>query len=560
MTWNAVPVAILAGITGYSAVLFCGLYFALAKAATERARREYLTFALTCLAVVFYDGTCAGLYDAGSTERAFLWSRINIVAASFVGITYSVFVWDFLKRPVPWAFRCSAVVSAVLGLTVGLWESEYTLTLARPHVRTFSVLQREITYHEVEFGVLAQLLLLIFWITTVSLVVCVLLYLRSSAGRDERGRRSFLVATVITLVTMTTDILTVVGVTETIYTFEYGIAALYIAMGYLLLMRFGALHEAVNVLNRDLSATNADLAVALEQARESVRVKTEFLASISHELRTPLNAIINLPEQLIEQFVPLALVQCASCGAEFELDDTERLDADVVCSDCGATSLRPLTRIVFHGDGDKAQMHLRTVVRAAHHELRLVNDLLDASKLELGRGVLHPGAFEPAELVAEIVESVHGIATKAGVTVQFQQARDTDARWSVVADRGRIGQVLYNLLSNAIKFSHAGGVVEVSLTAPSGMEWELHVRDHGIGIDDKHQVMIFDKFRQVDGGTTRAYGGTGLGLAITKGLVELHGGRIWVESTLGAGATFSVRLPCNPSVLSAPSERVKPAA
>lgn len=115
---------------------------------------------------------------------------------------------------------------------------------------------------------------------------------------------------------------------------------------------------------------------------------------------------------------------------------------------------------------------------------------------------------------------------------------------------------MYNLISNAIKFSPEGGVVEVSLSAPSEAELELRVRDQGIGIAAEHHALIFEKFRQVDGSATRAYGGSGLGLAISKGLVELHGGRIWVESSKGEGATFVVRLPRNASTAS----HMKPAA
>jgi signal transduction histidine kinase len=201
-------------------------------------------------------------------------------------------------------------------------------------------------------------------------------------------------------------------------------------------------------------------------------------------------------------------------------------------------------------------MCLDTVVRAARHLLGLVNDLLDASKLELGRALVVPAAFDPVELVEEIVGSSGAMAKKSGVQVRFQRASDALAHEVIVADRVRIGQVLYNLISNAIKFSPEGGVVDVALSAPSDAELELRVRDQGIGIAEEHHALIFEKFRQVDGSATR-YGGTGLGLAISKGLVELHGGRIWVESSKGEGATFFVWLPRTPSHT---GNRMKPAA
>lgn len=560
MNWNAVPVVVLAGITGYAAILFSGLYFSLAGVTEERSRREYLTFALTCVTVVAYDITCAFQYDARSLEQSFVWLRLSMFEASLVCVSYSTFVWSFLKRPIPWVFRGAMGLAVVLGLTVSLWESEYTLTVAQPHTRRLEVFGHPITYYETDYGILTQLLLLLFMLTITSLVGVIVSYFRSAAGRAARGRAAFLVATVISFITATSDILATAGLVEFMYTFEYGVAVLYVAMGYVLLVRFSALNRAVNALNRDLTATNVDLATALGQAKESIRVKTEFLASVSHELRTPLNAIINLPEELIEQFAPLQLARCTACGSEFELEEGDHLDGGLTCTDCGAPALEAHTRVAFRGDADTARACLHTVVQAARHQLRLVNDLLDASKLELGRGMILPTRFDPVELVEEIVDSTRATAEKSGVSVTLQPPDEALAGAVITADRVRIGQVLYNLLGNAIKFSPANGTVEVSLKAPSDDEWELSVRDHGIGIAEEHHGMIFEKFRQVDSGATRAYGGTGLGLAISKGLVELHGGRIWVESSKGSGATFVVRLPRTPTQLSLHGERVKPAA
>jgi signal transduction histidine kinase len=542
MNWNAVPAAVLAGITGYAAILFTGLYFALAKVPEQRERREYLSFALTCLAVMGYDISCSAIYNARAYDQAQVaWIRVSAFTAAGIVLAYTTFLWDFLKRPIPWAMRLLNGAIVVLTLVVCLWQSEHTISIARPHIWNTRVFGRPVTYYDPDMGVLGQLLLLLVFIGMASVATTMFRYFRSRDGRLQRGNLGMLVATAIAFMATTSDVLSTSGIHQFMYTFELGVTATLMAMGYVLLARFGALNETVDALNRDLTRTNVQLAVALDQARESARAKAEFLASISHELRTPLNAIINLPEGVSQQFVAVHAVRCAGCGTQFELEQGEELDASAACSECGAARLQDDTRVVFEGEPSQARACLDTVVRAARHLLRLVNDLLDASKLELGRAVVVPAAFDPSELVEEIVSSSSALAKHSGVQVRF--LKGALAGETIVADRVRIGQVLYNLISNAVKFSPEGGVVEVSLSAPSAAELELSVRDQGIGIAEEHHALIFEKFRQVDGSATRAYGGTGLGLSISKGLVELHGGRIWVESSKGHGATFFVRLP-----------------
>jgi|GEM_PF-4042786 len=553
MNWNAVPAAVLAGITGYAAILFTGLYFALAKMREQRERREYLSFAVTCLTVMGYDIACAAIYNARAyDESLFVWIRLSTFMAAGIVLSYTCFMWDFFKRTMPRVVRWMSGALAALALIVCLWDNDLTISAARPHIWTVSVFGRDVTYYDADMGLLGQLLLLLVFIGMASIAIGMFRYFRSPEGRQQRGNVGMLVATAIAFVSATSDVLSSSGIYQFMYTFELGVTATLMAMGYVLLTRFGALNEAVDTLNRDLTRTNVQLAIALDQAHESARTKTEFLASISHELRTPLNAIINLPEGLIEQFVPAHTAQCTACGAQFELVPGEQLAASAQCSECRAQALLRETRTVFDGDGARAQASLNMVVRAARHLLRLVNDLLDASKLDLGRAAVVPAAFNPVELVEEVVGSCQVLAKQSGVQLRFHGAEES----LLVADRVRVGQVLYNLISNAIKFSPEGGVVEVSLGAPSETELELRVRDQGIGIAAEHHALIFEKFRQVDGSATRAYGGTGLGLAISKGLVELHGGRIWVESSKGEGATFVVRLPRNANTAS----QMRPAA
>jgi signal transduction histidine kinase len=543
MNWNAVPVAIMAGVMGYSAILFYGLYLALADVAEKGARREYLTFALTCLAAAAYDICCVGLYNADSLDQGVFWMRGNLLTAACIGVAYQAFVWDFLKARIPLALRIVAIVLAALGLTVAFWDSPYTFTTALPAIKHLRVFGRDIIYYEGEAGVVDQVLMLVFFAIYAVNVGYLVRYFISRAGRKHHGQLGFLIATVISGAAATNDFLVTGQVYKFLYAAEYGFAAILTAMGYVLLMRFGELHEAVNKLNRDLAGTNADLVVALEQAKESIRVKTEFLASMSHELRTPLNAIVNLPAQLAQEFQSKSRVSCSGCGAKFELDDGEVLDERATCSTCGASGLSRGLENYFIVNSDKASRWLATVTRAGENLLGLVDDVLDASKLELGRTVIVPSLFDPVALITEVIDSAQTIASKKGVKVRFEALANDASLEPIVADRTKLGQVLFNIIGNAIKFSPEDSVVEVSYAQPSPGESSICVRDHGIGIAENHHQIIFEKFRQVDAGATRTYGGTGLGLAISKSLVELHQGRIWVESVKGQGASFFVQLP-----------------
>ncbi|MBN1653141.1 MAG: hypothetical protein JXA30_05135 [Deltaproteobacteria bacterium] len=540
MSLHAVPVAILAGITGYAAVLFIGLYVTLANVVEPRARREYLTFGLTCLAVVVYDLTSVNLYNAGSFEQGFFWQRGQLASAGILGVFYIVFVWDFLKMPIPATLRLACVVMAVLGLSVGVWESPATLTREHALIKEVHILQHRIVYYEGALGAITELLMILFFIIFAVNILFLLRYFRSPKGCQVRGRQVFLLATVISGITATNDLSVALGIHNSMYMFEYGIAALFLSMGGVLLLRFGDLHTAINALNRDLSKSNAELMIALEKARRSDQAKTEFLASISHELRTPLNAIINLPEGLLANFTSINLIRCDSCGAEFKLEDDELFDPGSSCEVCGAIGLKRHQRLVFRARPDKAQSCLQTVVSAGRHLLGLVNGVLYASKLELGRADLETTTFDPLDLVKEVVESTRPIAEKKNISLSLKECASLG---TVVADRVKIGQVLYNIIDNAIKFSPRDGLVEVNLAATQPNEIIISIRDQGIGISQEHQAMIFEKFHQVDRGSTRAYSGTGLGLAISKGLVELHGGRIWVESAIDCGAAFFVGLP-----------------
>ena len=232
-----------------------------------------------------------------------------------------------------------------------------------------------------------------------------------------------------------------------------------------------------------------------EQLEIASRHKSEFLATMSHELRTPLNAIIGFSEVLLQQmFGPLNPKQ-----AEY-LDD---------------------------------------VLSSGRHLLGLINDILDLSKIEAGRMELDVDTFSLVEALQNGVTMVRERAARHGIALSLDVAAGVDL---VEADPRKVKQVLFNLLSNAVKFTPDGGRVDVSAARANG-DIVVNVRDTGIGISPEDQERIFEEFQQARRQTERSREGTGLGLSLAKRFVELHGGKIWVESLPGKGSTFTFTLP-----------------
>ena len=252
--------------------------------------------------------------------------------------------------------------------------------------------------------------------------------------------------------------------------------------------------EEAAFLNAELEKTNAALEMKRSEADNANKLKSQFLASMSHELRTPLNAVSGFSELLGEELAG-------------PLNEKQK-------------------RFVSH------------IRDASKHLLQLINDILDLSKIEAGETRLEVTALAPAEVIHEVVSGVGTLIRDNAIEL----STDCHPGLLVRADRRRLKQILYNLLSNALKFTPARGAVALTTTR-DGEFVCFEVADTGPGIAKEDQKIIFDEFRQVGPSTSGVKEGTGLGLAITKKLVERHGGRIEVESELGAGCRFRFWLP-----------------
>jgi signal transduction histidine kinase len=231
-----------------------------------------------------------------------------------------------------------------------------------------------------------------------------------------------------------------------------------------------------------------------EQLETAMRYKSQFLANMSHELRTPLNGILGLTEMILDK--------------------------------------------IYGEVPEKIRSALDDVQASGRHLLGLINDVLDLSKIEAGRATLSLQEYSMREVVQAVFTAMQPLAAAKNLALKVTVSPDLPPG---KGDQRRIAQVLMNLVGNAIKFAESGEI-RVELKA-SNDSFIVSVSDTGPGIAPADQERIFAEFQQVDGSSSRAKGGTGLGLAIAKRIIEMHGGRIWVESKIGVGSTFTFLLP-----------------
>lgn len=229
------------------------------------------------------------------------------------------------------------------------------------------------------------------------------------------------------------------------------------------------------------------------------RMKNEFLANMSHELRTPLNAIIGFSELIYSEKV-------GPISAEHK-------------------------------------EYLGDVLSNSKHLLRLINEVLDLSKLEAGKMEFYPEMINLNQIISEVSDAMGALLVQKKITIE---SYFDPALTYVIIDPNKFKQILYNYLSNAIKFSDKGGKVHISTQSEENGYFRIAVADHGIGISKDKISQLFVAFQQLDTSATKNYQGTGLGLALTRRIVEAQGGKVGVTSKPGKGSTFFAVLPCAP--------------
>jgi len=263
--------------------------------------------------------------------------------------------------------------------------------------------------------------------------------------------------------------------------------------------------EELSMQNEELSSQSDELRAqqhALEEKNREIeranQAKSEFLANMSHELRTPLNSIIGFSEVLEDQIFG-------------ELNETQK-------------------------------KYIHNINTSGMHLLQLINDVLDLSKVEAGKMSLQCEDFPIPAALHDINTAMRNELDKKNLSFDME----IDERLaSLNADKQKVRQIMLNLLSNAVKFTPQGGMIKVSAKGVDGSV-QISITDTGIGIKPEDIKRIFERFQQIDSKTAREYPGTGLGLALTRKFVEMHGGKIWVESEFGKGSTFTFTIPLKP--------------
>lgn len=259
-------------------------------------------------------------------------------------------------------------------------------------------------------------------------------------------------------------------------------------------------------LDQVLREKNIELESAWSVAEKTNLAKSEFLANMSHELRTPLNSVIGFSEILQDR--------------------------------------------MFGPMNEKQQEYVKNILDSGRHLLSLINDVLDLSKVESGKMELDLSTFSLRELLDATVMMLKEKALKGGINLRLDITPEADV--IIEADERKLKQIMFNLVSNAVKFTPPNGTVDVSAIREEHFI-EITVTDTGVGIKEKDVPKLFQPFTQLESVYTKEFEGTGLGLALTRQLVELHGGRVWVESKFGVGSRFCFNFPLAQAAAKVPS-------
>jgi len=257
---------------------------------------------------------------------------------------------------------------------------------------------------------------------------------------------------------------------------------------------YQALNEELNETNQKIREINEKLIVASEKAQESDRLKSSFLANMSHEIRTPMNGIIGFSELL----------------------------------------LKP--NITPH----EINKYVDIITKSSKQLLSIINDIIDISKIEAGQVTINNIPININQALKDVSNLYSVPSKRKNNNIKLSFPEDSDSL-TIISDETKINQIVGNLVSNAIKFT-TNGEIEIGYAIKVSC-LELFVKDNGIGIDPENHTLIFERFRQVEGTSSSSINGTGLGLAISKSLVEMLGGKIWVDSALGCGTKFYFTLP-----------------
>jgi signal transduction histidine kinase len=260
------------------------------------------------------------------------------------------------------------------------------------------------------------------------------------------------------------------------------------------------LERRVKQRTADLEQKSRELSKANVRLEELSQLKSHFLANMSHELRTPLNSILGFSEVLQDK--------------------------------------------MFGALNEKQEQYVNYVMESGQHLLSLINDILDLSKIEAGKIEIELAELRIGDLLKDSLTMVKEMALKHGIELGLKLEDEIP---EIFADERKVKQIVFNLLSNAVKFTPDGGRVGIEAVKEQE-DIRVTVWDTGIGIKEEDKGKLFKEFQQLDSGANKRYQGTGLGLALSKRLVEMHGGRIWVESEPGKGSRFSFTLPIRQEV------------